>query len=566
MSFSEWSIPIIPQRQRQHQQSPPSSASPPEPPQDASAASIPLAQQMLDYLPEYRVVRCVVCRYAVPPSALSRHMKDLHHVYRGKRRALLDYAETLDLADPEDLVLPEPQEPPIPSIPVEDGVACNWCKYLSVTTKRMKRHWVTVHERRGIEGKHWRPVKLQTFFRGNNLRYFIVTPGERTLQLRGQATFNKQADSIPGTNGQGLKKIGKPRLKRLGTNARHSVALCKVPETSDTNETGLTAWERSLFYHYKMTTCPGILHIDEDIFPWLTSIPQLAQQFPFIMHAILSISALHLAFLKPMDRQRCIVTAAHYQDQALQSFRSKISKVEVANSYAMFAFSRLIVLHELASANLGNSAMMEYPDGRHMALGDEEILPRWLKLRLDSFKLLRPYILSGFRDPQQVPRPSKRLDETTPVDWASNPYDTEFAAVSPLFEVDVTRVASSARELMENATCANAFNGLRQAFAVPYATQQWGKFYDATVFWPLKQTERFFELVSYGNPRALIVMAFYCVILHRVENYWFMKGQGRQLLSNIERRLGNAWRHWIQWPLHELEIEGGPDFTRIEEV
>ena len=564
MSFSEWSIPIIPQRQRQ--QSRPSSASPTESSQDASAASMSLAQQMLDYLPEYRVVRCVVCRYAVPPSALSRHMKDLHHVYRGKRRALLDYAETLDLAEPEDLVLPEPQEPPIPAIPVEDGVACNWCKYLSVTTKRMKRHWVTVHERRGIEGKHWRPVKLQTFFRGNNLRYFIVTPGERTHQSRGRVTSNKQADTIPETNGQGLKKIGNPRLKRLGTNARQSVALCKVPETSDADETGLTAWERALFYHYNMSTCPGILHIDEDIFPWVTSIPQLAQQFPFIMHAILSISALHLAFLKPMDRQRCIVTAAQYQDQALQSFRSKINKVEVANSYAMFAFSRLIVLHELASANFGNSAIMEYPDGRIMVHGDEEILPRWLKLRLDSFKLLRPYILSGFRDPQQVPRPSKKLDEITPVDWASNPYDTEFAAVSPLFEVGVTGVASSAKEPMENAACVNAFNGLRQAFAEPYATQQWGKFYDATVFWPLKQSERFFELVNYGNPRALIVMAFYCVILHRVENYWFMKGQGRHLLSNIEKRLGSAWRCWIQWPLHELGIEGGPDFVRIEDV
>ena len=525
-----------------------------------------LAPQMLDYLPEYRVVRCVECRYAVPPSALSRHMKDLHHVYRGKRRALLDYAETLDLADPEDLVLPEPHEPPIPSIPVEDGVACNWCKYLSVTTKRMKRHWVTVHERRGIEGKHWRPVQLQTFFRGNNLRYFIVTPGERTRQSRGHATSNKQADTTPESNGQGLKKIGKPRLKRLGTNTRQSVALCKVPETSDTDETGLTAWERALFYHYRMTTCPGILHIDEDIFPWLTSIPQLGQQFPFIIHAILSISALHLAFLKPMDRQKCIVTAAHYQNQALQSFRSKISKVEVANAYAMFAFSRLIVLHELASANFGNNAIMEYPDGRYMVLGDEEVLPRWLKLRLDSFKLLRPYILSNFGDPQQVPRPSKRLDEVTPVDWASNPYDTEFAAISPLFEANVSCVAPSARELMENAACANAFNGLRQAFAVPYATQQWGKFYDATVFWPLKQSERFFELVSRGNPRALIVMAFYCVILHRVENHWFMQGQGRHLLSNIEKRLGNAWRCWIQWPLHELGIEGGPDFTRIEDV
>lgn len=140
---------------------------------------------MLDYLPKYRVVRCVACHYAVPPSAIPRHMKDLHHIYRAKRRTLLDYVAGLDLVNPEDLVLPEPHEPPIPSLPVEDGVACNEeaCNYLSVTTKRMKRHWVTYHEQKGFEGTQWRSVKLQTFFRGNNLRYFIVTSEEQSRDL-----------------------------------------------------------------------------------------------------------------------------------------------------------------------------------------------------------------------------------------------------------------------------------------------------------------------------------------------------------------------------------------------
>ena len=148
-------------------------------------AQDPLPNPMLDYLPQHRVVRCVACQYAVPPSALPRHMKDLHHIHRGRRRSLLEYAATLDLADPADVVLPKPYEPPVPSLPIEDGVACcsDGCGYLSMTKKRMKRHWVTYHDAHGTEGTDWRSVKLQTFFRGNNLRYFIVTPEQNETSV-----------------------------------------------------------------------------------------------------------------------------------------------------------------------------------------------------------------------------------------------------------------------------------------------------------------------------------------------------------------------------------------------
>lgn len=40
----------------------------------------------------------------------------------------------------------------------------------------MKSHWLTSHGGRGQPNINWQPVPLQTFFKGNLLRYFTGTP------------------------------------------------------------------------------------------------------------------------------------------------------------------------------------------------------------------------------------------------------------------------------------------------------------------------------------------------------------------------------------------------------
>src|ERR1700733_55147 len=103
--------------------------------------------QMLHYLPAYRVLICKECRYAIQPSAISRHLKELHQIYRSQRKELLEYAGSLDLANPGDVVLPDPAGAPIPCLPVEDGFICgvSGCGHLCASLKRMKSHYATSH-------------------------------------------------------------------------------------------------------------------------------------------------------------------------------------------------------------------------------------------------------------------------------------------------------------------------------------------------------------------------------------------------------------------------------------
>lgn len=151
--------------------------------------------ELLQYLSRYKVVVCTSCQYAVQPSAISRHLKDIHHIIRSHRRPFMQYVSTLDLDEPEQVIQSTngSQEFPIPHLPVQEGLMCEYegCSHLCASTKRMQSHWSAVHGRQGEPILDWRSVPLQTFFKGNLLRYFTsVGPRQALDKLSGFKTGN----------------------------------------------------------------------------------------------------------------------------------------------------------------------------------------------------------------------------------------------------------------------------------------------------------------------------------------------------------------------------------------
>ena len=142
----------------------------------------PLPEELLQYLPLYRVVVCTSCRYAIQPKAIARHLKEIHRIKSSDRQPFMQHLKKFELADHELVTQYVPEEFPVPLLPVQSGLQCRSedCAYLCVTEKRMKHHWLSVHERQGLAACDWRPVSLQTFFRGNLLRYFTGTPSGNT--------------------------------------------------------------------------------------------------------------------------------------------------------------------------------------------------------------------------------------------------------------------------------------------------------------------------------------------------------------------------------------------------
>ena len=138
--------------------------------------------QLLLHDPKYTVLICRECRYAIQPTGIARHLKEIHKIHRSRRRPYMDYVSRFQLADPQDVLKAQVAEFPVQYLPVLDGLRCrgaDGCHHLCVSTKRMQKHWLDAHGRRGESANgDWQATPLQTFFRGNLLRYFTHPNGQ----------------------------------------------------------------------------------------------------------------------------------------------------------------------------------------------------------------------------------------------------------------------------------------------------------------------------------------------------------------------------------------------------
>ena len=191
-----------------------------------------------------------------------------------------------------------------------------------------------------------------------------------------------------------------------------------------------------------------------------------------------------------------------------------------------------------------------------------DVIPEWIKLQLGAFNMLAPHGRMIFSRPNNPFNRLASIHEATSVDYTLNPDDGHLVSLLPLFSSALTSPSSasssaSSYDPSADEICLAAFSDLRSTFAFPYTPGVLVQFRDVMALWPIRQPQKFFGLLKEDHPKALIVFAYYCVLLKRAEEYWYLRGQGRKVLADIRRRLEYSWECWIAWPLHELGFESG---------
>ena len=306
----------------------------------------------------------------------------------------------------------------------------------------------------------------------------------------------------------------------------------------DRNLKPLQMEELELLHHFITETCYTLSDRLKSHELWRITIPQIAFQHEFLMRGILAISALHLSNLRPMMKEHYTRAGVEQQDAALSSFRPIMSGMDDTNCDASFAMSSLIVVYGFESPKASDSlGMFSYQGER-----SDEWLPliRGVNSILQSlWTHVKSGRLSGLlHDHEGQPAPTDLPNVLS--DQLSNL--EQFCDNIQGDEEDIT-------------ACKMALGQLRHCFVKLNNKTPDECEVSLAFLWPVMIPERFLTMLHKKRPEALIILAHYCVILHHLDGYWWMRGWAGHIMDNIQRELRNEWQYWLEWPSHAVSVE-----------
>lgn len=128
-------------------------------------------------------------------------------------------------------------------------------------------------------------------------------------------------------------------------------------------------------------------------------------------------------------------------------------------------------------------------------------------------------------------------------------------AQNQVFQVDYVRdlrrlVDDSVSDLDRRRVYNNALYVLNQTFGVFYETP--GQKDLVGIFYWVIMAEDFLPLFADREQEALVIFAYFCVLLNRLSGYWWLDGWVNYLMDLTYSHLNEEHRTWIIWPMEEV--------------
>ena len=299
----------------------------------------------------------------------------------------------------------------------------------------------------------------------------------------------------------------------------------------------LNILQMRLLHHYTTVTAQTLGADSEAHSVYATIMPQTAFEYPFLLHVILALAALHLSRLQELDSKAleyAIIGGRHYE-AALAQFQATVRDIDDTNFIAVLMFAGALFPYSCASS----VDVKHDVDHTFDTLISNFALTRRVRPMVTSFyNALKTSILQKL-----IP------DDIKNIDWAEQepPTETELVqlrkfaeAVHHLYPPDIVDAYG------------HAIHTLILSFAVAENSHQPPS--DALLkIWIHFVSDRYIELLSERQPGALIIYAHYAVLLHKSSNrYWYLAGVAEQILWVAEALVPGEWSGWLSWPKEQL--------------
>jgi hypothetical protein len=265
------------------------------------------------------------------------------------------------------------------------------------------------------------------------------------------------------------------------------------------------------------------------------SVPQLGLEYEFVMRGVLALSAIHLARFKPDRRDFYISQAMEHHQTGLRLATSILPNITEENCSAVYIFSALTLYFTLASPR---------KPGDFLIMGENGISD-WLFLLKGTNFIIQASQESLYKGPfGPMFLNGKRREDFRQAQLSSHPPEED-----PLSDLHylVSKTVTSPHHL---AILTSAIDDLRKSFIV---YSQGIVFETSDIFiWLFRVQDDYLELLKRHSQEALVIFAYFCVILKRLDHHWWIEGWSTHLVEKIWGILDEEHRLWVRWPIEEI--------------
>ncbi|KAK0470088.1 uncharacterized protein EV420DRAFT_1498350 [Desarmillaria tabescens] len=287
-----------------------------------------------------------------------------------------------------------------------------------------------------------------------------------------------------------------------------------------------------LLHHYTTATSPSLASDPATAGVWRTIVPKIAfgSKNQYLLHAILAISALHAHHADPTAGSYAVAANDYYLQAKIGLERAEMDGDPDAD--AVFITSSIVAIYEFATLSAVSLATSEWLSS--LRTMPSKVAKIWPRLQDGA---LHPMLVTLMGPTMK----SKVLEEpftsslSTLLSTAPSLPDVE-----ELHDVSVYAAYKESIRILEMSWKASV-----QKDYYMYVSGLWWSIVPST----------FFRLLTERRPRALIILAHYCIMMKRVaeDGPWWVRKQWGYEAKRILSVLDARWTPYLVWLSNELD-------------
>ncbi|KAJ0122131.1 hypothetical protein J7T55_002643 [Diaporthe amygdali] len=302
-----------------------------------------------------------------------------------------------------------------------------------------------------------------------------------------------------------------------------------------------------LLHHYTASTALTLSSTAEVREVWQNRVPRLALHADYVLHALLALSALHLAQIRPESRQSYWATGVHLYQEALGKAQAEMEHVTAKNCTELYIFSTMTCFYSLAQ----NCELARRLDQGENVDDEEMDLLSWVFLLRGNRALILP--------PHGIVLHTGVL---APMFEAGGKRATKLRAYSTPDKGSIMEeLCDIVPDDAEQAIYRDAVQHLQQAFHAVY-NQPGGDIQTTELFvWVFEVSDEYMERLKREEGPALAIFICYSLLVGNFKGRWWSEGWGEWVSGRLRARLLDGERKFSD---KLMELLAGANDDRLD--